>query len=283
MATDTGLSNIKKKRLQMSIIILTILVFVTGAVALALHLRVKSVNTSEPVRITQNVIGSTAENSQVESNENASESIATTNGGNANESADAGASTAHNSSEGANKGTYIELGKGNEETNQPFEMNSMLPGDCETKKFSLTVHSNEAVKVLLSAEKKNEEKNYADALDVEIKSADSGIVLFLGTFCDFMSSGTTLDVPKSKDEATQLNYTIKVSMNTEKDNRYQYGKLVADLKWSVSEEDRSTLEKIPSTGDTAMIYAIIGVAVVAAITMAICLSRSKKKEGDQQI
>lgn len=276
MAKTKEINATKKKHLQIAVVVLLILVLVTSAVALVLHFREKNVSGSgEDVKITQNIIGST------KSQENGTDAEAELSNSKQNDG-EKTTITANTNSPTTEKipDIYIELGKNKPTENLPFEMNEMLPGDSETKSFNLVVHNNKPVTVNFSAAKTLEEKNYADAMKIEISSSEQGAVLFSGTFSDFIKNGVHLSIPKNKDNSTNLNYIITVSLDFETENKYQYGKLAVDFKWDVEEKDKEALEKIPGTGDKTAMIVLIGVALVA-LSLAVVLSRSKKKECDE--
>jgi LPXTG-motif cell wall-anchored protein len=183
--------------------------------------------------------------------------------------------------EAAEEGATIELYKSRPSDNEKFQAASMLPGDAETKYFTVKVSHHSDVTVHFSAVVTEQEKAYANVLHITVTHLDNGNVLYDGTFANLDPNGYSEVFTASGSTETVAHYKIDVSLPTDTGNEYQAAKLLADFKWYVQEEDTGALDK-PDTGDTSLLTWIV-IAVIAALLLIIILlfSRRRAKEDER--
>ena len=182
--------------------------------------------------------------------------------------------------EAAEEGATIELYKSSPSDNEKFQAASMLPGDVETKYYTVKISHHSDVTVHFNAVVTEQEKAYANILHITVTHLDNGKILYNGTFAGLDPNGSSEVFAAADSTETVAHYRIDVSLPTNTGNEYQAAKLLADFKWYVKAEDAGALDK-PATGDTANLVWPAAVMIGALLLLVIVLLFSRRRaKGD---
>ncbi len=175
--------------------------------------------------------------------------------------------------------------------NTPFRVENMLPGDSETKIFTVKVSHRDPITLYHCMETDPEEDSLAGALQIAVYLPKDSLMLYQGPVTEmpeFVSHTLAAD-------EKELVYRITVSMDTSAGNEYQYKSLKADLRWWYEEEPEPETEaskpERPSpappsgtgggaTGDETDLtgYLAAGGGALAAIVLLLFLKGKKKED-----
>ena len=128
--------------------------------------------------------------------------------------------------------TTIELFKNKESDNEPFSVYNMFPGDTYTNYYNVKVNYHSNVTVHFKANIKDGYDVLAEVLKVEIKINNES--KYNGLMKD-MPSSIEYNLSTSTSTLSELNYEIKVYLDTSVNNDYQNSSLKANFNWWIPE------------------------------------------------
>ena len=182
--------------------------------------------------------------------------------------------------EAAEEGATIELYKSSPSDNEKFQAASMLPGDVETKYYTVKISHHSDVTVHFNAVVTEQEKAYANILHITVTHLDNGKILYNGTFAGLDPNGSSEVFAAADSTETVAHYRIDVSLPTNTGNEYQAAKHLADFKRYVKAEDAGALDK-PATGDTAnLVWPAAGMIGALLLLVILLLFSRRRAKGE---
>lgn len=175
----------------------------------------------------------------------------------------------------------VALHSGQPEDNTPFQAANMLPGDTETRNYTVRISHSGDVTVRFHADIQAGSGKLAEVLMARVRLPATGEILYDGLMRDMPAS---LNHPLSAPGSTvsDLNYEITAYLDTGAGKEYQDKTLLADFRWWV--EEAGKLDP-PKTGDRSPIAvcAVIAVVSLAAIVLLLIWRRkeTREHEGEQ--
>ena len=143
----------------------------------------------------------------------------------------------------------ISLYSGNPEENIPFQLTNMFPGDSVTQDYKLSVSYTGTIKVNFHATVRNGGEKLSEVLEIKVRQADTGEMLYEGMMADMPVLGQELSTD-SKSLTEELTYRITVGVSTSVGNEYQNKKLIADLSWWAEGEESTKPSEPESSEDS---------------------------------
>ena len=178
---------------------------------------------------------------------------------------------------GTKTAASIELAKGKDEDNIPFNAENMFPGDRITQYYRVRVHYNGKVTVHFHAEVRKGYEKLAEVLKVRVALLSTGETLYDGLMGEMPES---LDYKNESKAKTQedLYYEITPYLETNVGNEYQNKELTADFKWWVEGD----LIPPPQTGDdsSTTVWVLLATGAAVVLLLLIFARRRKNKKGD---
>jgi len=158
--------------------------------------------------------------------------------------------------------------------NVPFRVVNMLPGDSETRYYSVKVSYKGDVSVEFKPKIRPGYETLAEVLRCNITLQNSGEVLYDGLMSNVPES---IKQSLSSDIQTVdvLVYEVSVYLDDSVDNRYQNKELVADFEWWVPDTQKLGP---PPTGDNARPVMYMAFMFASAFVLTIFLIRRKRYE-----
>ena len=143
----------------------------------------------------------------------------------------------------------ISLYSGNPEENIPFQLTNMFSGDSVTQDYKLSVSYTGTIKVNFHATVRNGGEKLSEVLEIKVRQADTGEMLYEGMMADMPVLGQELSTD-SKSLTEELTYRITVGVSTSVGNEYQNKKLIADLSWWAEGEESTKPSEPESSEDS---------------------------------
>ncbi len=165
-----------------------------------------------------------------------------------------------------------------------FEVNNLLPGDCETKYYYLDVSYHGDIVVRYHADIREGSDKLAEVLKVRVRMLENNEVLYDGLMRDMPQS---VDYPLYTDTNTRraLYYEISAYLETSVGNEYADQGLTADFRWWV--EETSQLD-VNGTFDHDLCFWIIFACclvillLIALLIVLLVVLLRRKKIGDKE-
>lgn len=140
----------------------------------------------------------------------------------------------------------LSLNAKNPEENSSFQMTNMFPGDSTTQYYRLGVSYTGTITVNFHAVATGGEEKISEVLEVKVRWADTGELLYEGSLADMPVLGRELSTD-SKSRTEELTYEVTVGLSTSVGNEYQNKKLIAELSWW-AEVDETPEPSEPGSG-----------------------------------
>ena len=176
-------------------------------------------------------------------------------------------------SAGSREKSEIVLCKNHPDTNIPFSVDGMMPGDTITKEYCVEVSHDGAVEVDFDIHVQPDEK-LGEVLKCSVKRMPESRVLYEGLLRDMPRKAETV----SEDEKnSRLVYEITAFLDTSVGNEYQNQNLKADFIWSVPDPENLIP---PQTGDDflpAVWITVSAVSLIAVVCLLILIRKTRKE------
>lgn len=171
--------------------------------------------------------------------------------------------------------TTLSLYRRHAQTNVPFEVLNMFPGDVEIRDYCVQVSYDNTVTVKFRAEVRPDVdyQKLAEVLKCKVVLTTTGETLYDGLMKEMPTSVDHV-LRATASTTDELDYQITAYLDTSVGNEYQDKPLIADFIWWVEEEDN--LES-PKTGDIASTTLWWAIIICPAILLALLFKKRRKE------
>ncbi len=171
----------------------------------------------------------------------------------------------------------ISLYKGKDSDNRKFELKNILPGDIETRSFSLSISHKDKITIFFDIEVGEDKAALSEILIVKVSLPLREQPLYFGPLSQFPEGGVGITLGALEDGADIVSYTVEISMPESAGNEYSSATLEADLKWYA--KDNSGLIYSGEQLGTREVIICLGImcgAIIAAILILLLIRKILK-------